>query len=101
MTFDNETQFQKACSEYLDIKDIDYFHDEKGRGKGRRHRGGIPDLIIYPGNGKIFFIELKMPNKKLKPEQQLFKERCFKKNNHFYMCDNWEWFVDIIEKECK
>ena len=100
MIFDNETQFQKACNEYLNKRSIKFSHIEKGRSKNPTHRGGEPDLMIRPGNSKFFYVELKMPNKKLSKVQQEFKDGCFDNKDVFYMCDNWEWFLDIIEKEC-
>ena len=99
MTFTNEAEFQKECHKYLKDNNIWFYHIEKGRGKNLTHRGGEPDLQIRPGKGKVFYIELKMPNKKLRPEQQLFKEKCFDNDYAFYMCDTWNWFIDVLRKE--
>jgi len=100
MSFTNETVFQETANRYLDMKGIRKEHDEKGGyHKNKTHRKGKPDLSIFPGGGKVFFVELKMPGKKLSPDQEKYKAWCIKDDYHFHTCHTWEDFIIAMEKE--
>jgi len=93
-----EAYFQRQCNEYLRKRNVQFLHIEKGRGKNTTHRKGVPDLLVFPGDGRVFFIELKAPGGKLRPEQvEFFRDMRLRG----YVCDvcyNFEHFVCIIER---
>ena len=100
MIFENEAKFQKACNEYLRDNNIKFFHMEKGRThKSTTHRKGWFDLMIFTGHHNVFFIELKMPGKKLRPDQVDFMGWAQDKNYSAYVCFNWEEFLQIMDIE--
>lgn len=93
-----ESSLQRLCNEYLRRRGVEYDHIEKGRGTNRTHRRGKPDLTIYPGDGKAFFIELKACEKQgLRPEQEEFFIRMRERG---YYCERiWsiERFKELID----
>jgi hypothetical protein len=97
----SEKELQKKITNDLSDNGIKYLHIEKGRyNNSKQHRSGIPDLIIFPGNGSTFFIELKSPTGKLKKEQQLFQQWALQINYKFYVIRTlveWSYIKKIHE----
>ena len=89
-----ETQLQVKINADLKKKGIKFRHIEKGRyHKQKTHRAGWPDLMILPGYGQVFFVELKSPGKILTLEQTEFRTWANEMGYHFYVVDtlcHWE-----------
>ena len=51
---------------------------------------GIPDRLILTANGKCKFVELKQPGKKLRPEQEYWKEKLVGMGFEYEMIDSYE-----------
>lgn len=63
---------------------------------------GWPDLEIYPGSGRIFFIECKAPGKPLDPMQVHVHEKVLKPAGYtVYTVDSAARGRIIIAQECK
>lgn len=97
----SEYELQKAINADLKKLGIRFKHDEKGRGKNRTHRGGWPDLIIFPGKSRVFFLELKSDSGQLKPSQEEFIEWGKENGYPCYVARNWEQWKFIKEIELK
>lgn len=96
--FKNEAEFQREANKYLREKNIRFHHMEKGRThKSTTHRKGIPDLIIFNGNGNVFFIELKMPTGNLREEQKEWENWCEDEGYFFAVCKTWNEFLIVME----
>jgi hypothetical protein len=93
-----EADLQRECNEYLRKRDVQFLHIEKGRGRNTTHRKGVPDLLVFPGDSRIYFIELKKPGGKLSPEQTEFFRDMLLRGYCCFKCDNFEEFVCIIER---
>ena len=92
-----EQDFQIEVNKDLKKLGIKFMHHEKGRGKNKTHRGGIPDLLIFPGCGKIIFIELKVKNGKLKDSQIEFRLWSIKNNYIHYVVYDWQQW-ELVKK---
>lgn len=94
-----EGDLQKEINKELRDAGIKYLHIEKGRGKNKTHRAGWPDLIIFPGKSRVFFVELKSPDKKLTDDQEIFQEWAKYHSYAFYVVqDINQWkLVKMIE----
>ena len=87
-----EASLQAAINKDLRQLGIRYKHDEAGSGRNRTHRGGFPDLCIFPGSGKVIFVEIKNGNKKLRPEQAEFRLWAMQNSYTFWLVRSWaEW----------
>lgn len=58
--------------------------------------GGVPDRIVLLPNGKMFFVELKAPGKKLRPLQRKRKEELQALGFSVYVFDSKDE-VDLLE----
>jgi len=88
-----EAKLQQDANKYLRDRDIQFFHFQRGRyEKNKIQRGGLPDLIIWPGSGITLFIELKTPGNKLKQDQEEF---FIKMNGKGYKCYTVSNFHDF------
>ena len=89
----NETELQQKINADLRSMKIKFFHGEAGRGNRAKfqHRRGWPDLMIFKGNGNVFFVEVKIEKTKdrLTPDQEKFKEWCKQIGYDFYIVYNW------------
>lgn len=95
--FSNENEFQQAVNNDLKQLHIKFKHDEAGRSGNKTHRKGWPDLTVYPGHNRAFFVELKMPNKDLRPDQKEFRDWCVTTGYHFYVIYSWtDW--ELVKK---
>ena len=101
MTLDKEDKLQVQCNDYLtklaDEGKLLFFHDEKGRGTGKRHRAGWPDLTIFFCHSRVLFIELKQKNKDASHDQKM-KMRAL--NRLGYQCkviDNFSVFKRMVD----
>lgn len=78
-----ESELQADCNEFLRTLGIPFVHIEKGKGKNKTHRKGIPDLIITLKNSKVWFVELKTEKGDLDPEQIKFKNAVEQRGHEF------------------
>lgn len=63
---------------------------------------GFPDLMGYkPDNGKIYFIEVKTPKGKRRPDQIRFAQNLRDKNVIYGVCRSAEEAVEIVRNELK
>ena len=62
---------------------------------------GWPDLEVYPGKERIFFIECKAPGKKADPLQEHVHGVLRAAGYHVYVVDDAEEGRQTIKKECK
>jgi len=62
-----EGKLQDKFVRYLKAQDIHYKKQEVGR---YMVSSGWPDFAIFPGKGRVFFVELKAPGKKPTPLQE-------------------------------
>jgi hypothetical protein len=91
-----EVDLQSKCNKWLRDKGWLYFHDERGSNKGKRHRGGLPDIIIF--KQPVLFIELKKPGGKLKPSQLDYHYKLIKENHLIYTVDTFNDFLLCIKE---
>lgn len=61
---------------------------------------GLPDRLILFPNGRIYFVELKAPGKKLRPLQLKRKEQLEKLGFKVYVIDSYEK-IDLFTDEVK
>lgn len=59
---------------------------------------GVPDRIVILPGGKIFFIELKAPGKKLRPLQEAIHKQLIKLGCNVLTIDSKEMVDRFIEK---
>jgi len=106
--FKNETAFLSKCIKFLLEKGIPPYHKAKGPGHKRIPRNhfiinGIemawPDIYLFPGNGRVIFIELKMPGEKLTKKQQGFMMWALSEGYGFYTCWTWRDFMSALVSE--
>jgi hypothetical protein len=95
-----EKDFQKQCNDTLRYHNLLFRHDEGGR-LHKIRRKGWPDLVIYGPNGKTVFIELKVGNGKLKPEQQQYIDKLKELEYSCYVCYTKDEFDYVMYKEWK
>jgi hypothetical protein len=98
MKINNEADLQVYINKDLKKLGIKFIHLERGRRAKNNHVKGIPDLMIFPGEGKVFFVELKWGNGKLRKEQIEFLEWCKDWGYKFYIArsiDEWELIKKI------
>jgi len=92
-----EHDLQRQCNEFLRKRGIRYLHIEKGRGRNMTHRKGWPDLLVFPGFGKVIFVELKKPGGTLKPEQTAFRDEVREYGYQYSVCYSTEEFIKVVE----
>jgi len=92
----SEAKLQTLCNKYLKDEGYDYFHDERGSGRGKRHRAGLPDLIIW--NWPMCFVELKTETGKVSLSQKMFMGKMLKHGHMVYVCNSFELFKQIIRQ---
>jgi len=102
IVIDCENDLQKYCMRYLDKLGIKYFHkynygSQKNRKSVHKKYKGWPDLTI-PLKDITIYIELKMPGKKLTPEQGEWQQYFIDHKQPFYVVDNFVQFKNIIER---
>jgi hypothetical protein len=104
-----EKDLQSKINDDIRKEGWGFFHREKGAiNKFKSHnsfkykdeKATWPDLLIFPGFGYSFFVELKDKGKKMSDSQEIFKDWSISMDYHCYCIDNWEqWeFVKMIEK---
>lgn len=61
---------------------------------------GVSDLIILLPNQKVFFVEIKNPNKqgKQSPEQKAFEQLVTKYGHTYLLWNDWKQVEDFINK---
>jgi len=96
---ENERDLQEAVNKDLRKLGIKFLHLEAGRGsRNRTHRSGFPDLVIFSGGGRSFFVELKWKGGRLRPDQEAFQEWAWASKYDFYVVRSWvEW--ELVKKE--
>lgn len=57
---------------------------------------GVPDRIVLLPGGKVIFIELKAPGKKLKPIQELRKKELEKLGFDYWIVDSYEEIDSLL-----
>lgn len=62
---------------------------------------GWPDLEIYPGNGRAFFIEFKTPKGSLSKEQREVKSLLEHRGYQVYIVRKFEDFRAIVDGEIR
>jgi hypothetical protein len=67
----------------------------KLRAHGRR---GIPDLLVISPGGCVGFIEVKAPNGRLSPLQEVFINRLRSRNQHVIVVFNLDSAVEFLER---
>lgn len=90
----SELSLQKKCNAWLRKKGWLYFHDEKGSGRGKRHRSGLPDIIIF--RNPVVFIELKSTAGKLKSNQAEYHRQLSTEGFEVYTVSKFEEFLLIM-----
>lgn len=78
-----EAELQREINKELKDRGIKFLHLEKGRGKNKTHRAGFPDLMIFPSDSEVFFVELKTKKGVLSNDQIEFQSWCVL-HNYFY-----------------
>jgi len=89
-----ESKLQTECNKFLKKVGVPYLHLEKGRGNGKRHRAGVPDIITWLK--PISFFELKTKTGKLSEEQVQFEEMCIEQKHLYYVVDDLDIFKSLI-----
>lgn len=96
----NEKELQVYVNADLRKMRIGFWHREKGGfHKSRSHntfkfdpkdktepKKSWPDLLIQPGNGKLFYVELKKKDGKQSDEQKAFQEWAISMGYKYYVC---------------
>lgn len=97
-----ENDLQKQCEKYIESLGWSYIHLGH-RGKQRygysKNNIGYPDLIIFPGKERVFFVELKNGDKALRKSQAEKIEKLKKKQYKCYVASNYLEFIMICEWE--
>jgi len=97
-----ENELQKQCGEYIKKLGWEFLHLGY-RGKSRHgysaNNTGYPDLIIFASSGKCFFVELKVGDGKLNAKQILKKAILENLGYGYYVCYNYQQFVEVIAGE--
>ena len=57
---------------------------------------GVPDRIVLLPGGKVIFIELKAPGKKLRPIQELRKKELEKLGFDYWIVDSYEEIDSLL-----
>jgi hypothetical protein len=86
-----EAALQKLTNNYLRIRGLLYFHDEKGSGRGKRHRSGWPDCMVYRAT-KLYHglaIELKTKDGVVSEEQKALMLRLRQEGWFVCVCRNF------------
>lgn len=90
-----ESTLQTDCNNHLRLLKIKFIHHEKGRGKNKTHRGGIPDLIIFMPKGVTLSIELKRNSKEKMKDRQKAWFRYLNENDYKVFCC---WDIDNFKR---
>jgi hypothetical protein len=91
-----EVKLQQKCNKFLRDIGLLHFHDEKGRGKGRRHRGGLPDLVVL--HVPVTAFELKTSSGRVKPEQLEYHSKLREGGIEVHIIRDYETFTEKIEE---
>ena len=98
----SESDLQSACNAILRERDLMYYHIEKGRHhKQRTRRAGIPDLIIWPGNGYCFAVELKTKEGTMNKDQIEWMQKWQDKGYKYYIVRSVEQFENVLKLEAE
>lgn len=62
---------------------------------------GVCDLEFVSWSGRVIFIEMKLPSKKLSPPQEDFADKLMEREHLFFVVKTFEQFKQIIEDEIK
>jgi len=103
-----EDQLQKACEQWLKLKNITYIHLPKGAqrylwnpkfgipvqvaAEASRALKGVPDLILFGTDRNFLMIELKSEKGKLTPEQKRWLDF------GMIVCKDFDTFQKIVEE---
>jgi hypothetical protein len=94
-----EREIQAECLSYLRLRNIRYSRTENGhKGRNLAHHRGDPDCTVYPGLGRVVFIEFKAPGGRLSAEQLEFMEWCFSADYDHHIIYDFETFQALIDK---
>ena len=105
-----EKDLQSKCNKYLRDNGILYIHRQKGRTHKPTSQNNLimdgvkmtyPDLIIMPYNQYFFYIELKTKTGKLKEEQINYMQYAKAKGHAYYVCTDYNEFLEVMSKELK
>lgn len=95
----NELDLQRDCNYYLRMRNILFYHKEKGRhAKQKEHQAGLPDLCIWY-KGKAIFIELKGSTGKMKSAQVEWNDRAVRSGFKYYIVRTFDEFKTIMTLE--
>lgn len=59
---------------------------------------GVPDRLVLLPKGKIFFVELKVPGKKLRPLQLKRKEQLESLGFKVYVIDSYKKVQEVLDE---
>jgi hypothetical protein len=99
----SEAEIQQLANEYLTARGLLFFHDEKGRGMGKRHRKGWPDLMVYRANRSYhgLAIELKKSDGTTSKEQDEKMHRLHIEGWFVCVCHSFIQAKNIIDEYLK
>ena len=89
-----ESEIQSKFNKWLRQHDYWFFHDERGTGRGKRHRAGWADNIIF--NKPAMFIELKTETGVQSDDQIEFEEKCQEQGYAYYLARGFEQAKTIV-----
>ena len=96
-----EADLKYQCTCELDRVGVIWYHIPNAvfrSGKGEKSKAW-PDLFIFPPNGQMFFVELKMPGQNLSPDQIQTSINLVKNNYGFYKVTSLEEFRKVMKAE--
>ena len=94
----SEQILQAQCEHYLDIRNIMYIHLRTfWEGRPVPGRRGWPDLMIFPGIGKTFFIELKVGKNALTKSQKEVFPMLENKGYDVFVIRSFGSFMELID----
>ncbi len=111
MEINCEYSLQVLINKDLREMKVGYWHRDKGAHHKSRSRNkwkfdykdkkepekAWPDLLIQPGNERLFYVEVKDINKKETSDQIAFKEWAISMKYHYYCVHTWEEW-ELVKK---
>lgn len=97
-----EEDLQTSVQNYLTDNGVDWVHIPKKLGKKRKQIAGFFDLLCI-GFNKVFFLELKSPDRKprnwdIKKSQIRFKQILDKNKIPYIISNNYNQIIRFVER---